>query len=413
LDIACSWKTAEHYIDCPSNRRQILNVGERIVVSAWERQTFDPSTLQSLGLTLIYRGVPSDAGGPDYQDAIFESDDQTLLSGDVEFHVRTSDWYHHGHHQDARYNGVLLHVVWEGDSLATVRQDGSQVPTLVVGSSVPSAKVDDSWSLVDQLLRHPCVDCFVSVETEDLMRRIRLAGLARFRERKDALSADISATSADDAAYTAILEALGYASNRSTFRQLAEIVPFGWLMSIPPEARTSALLDAARLGPPSAVPPPARLPDGDWRLARIRPGNHPETRLRGVVVLLERLGPDLAQQLVKQVKEVNTPSELRPRLIARCDGHGVIGAGRADELAVSVVLPLVAALDSEDDTAESLFLRYPAPPSNRWTRVMLGIMSDAGHHLGTLRAAEHQGLHHLYHRHCRYERGAGCPICAL
>ncbi len=35
--------------------------------------------------------------------------------GDVEFHVHAADWIVHGHQQDARYNAVVLHVVFSLD----------------------------------------------------------------------------------------------------------------------------------------------------------------------------------------------------------------------------------------------------------------------------------------------------------
>jgi hypothetical protein len=89
----------------------------------------------------------------------------------------------------------------------------------------------------------------------------------------------------------------------------------------------------------------------------------------------------------------------------------MIGAGRADELAVSVVLPVVAGLFPEAPEARTLFARYPSPPSNRWTRFMQDLMRQGGHRYRPLKAPEHQGLHHVYHQHCRREITRGCPVC--
>jgi hypothetical protein len=91
-----------------------------------------------------------------------------------------------------------------------------------------------------------------------------------------------------------------------------------------------------------------------------------------------------------------------------------IGPGRADELVVSVVLPLAAALEPGSNTAATVFDRYPSPPPNRWTRHMLGLLQRAGHDVPTVRTARaHQGLHHLYHAFCRSGRYGRCTVCRM
>ena len=56
---------------------------------------------------------------------------QTVWAGYVEIHVKASDWFRHGHHEDARYNNVVLHVVQTADAQA-VTQDGKALPTLQI-----------------------------------------------------------------------------------------------------------------------------------------------------------------------------------------------------------------------------------------------------------------------------------------
>lgn len=111
-------------------------LNERVVAHAWETQSFNPALLQQVNMRLVYRGVPSDAGGPDYQDALFAQEDKTLLRGDVEFHVVSSDWYNHRHHADAAYDNVQLHVVWHDDRRPTVRHDGVEIPVLELSRGV-------------------------------------------------------------------------------------------------------------------------------------------------------------------------------------------------------------------------------------------------------------------------------------
>ncbi|WP_111306690.1 DUF2851 family protein [Confluentibacter sediminis] len=66
--------------------------------------------------------------GPDFFNARLEIDTQ-LWAGNVEIHVKSSDWFLHNHELDKAYDNVILHVVWEHDT-DVFRKDNSKIPTL-------------------------------------------------------------------------------------------------------------------------------------------------------------------------------------------------------------------------------------------------------------------------------------------
>src|SRR5215210_3308201 len=107
---------------------------------AWNAQWLRPGaalrTTNGQPLTVVYRGRWTYNFGPDFQGALIAFGAE-LRQGDVELHLRASDWQAHGHHLNPAYNAVILHVVLEDDRRAgpTVcrRQDGATVPTLVLG----------------------------------------------------------------------------------------------------------------------------------------------------------------------------------------------------------------------------------------------------------------------------------------
>lgn len=366
------------------------------MAGAWEQQALPRAALEALGLRVLYRGIPADSGGPDYQDAVLAWVGREVGRGDVEFHLRSSDWYRHGHHTNTLYNRVVLHVVWTDDRPPTMRQDGQVVPTLAL----------DAGATVQVMLGQPCLAGLTGLQGREVARRVEAAGLRRFRDRATDFGSRLFAEGGDQLAYSLLLEAMGYASNRLAFRALAMALPYAWLQRLPPSDRSDVLLDAAGLGTPTAHIVPGRLSARDWRLARLRPANHPARRLRGVAALLERFSPNLSAGLVEAVRSARKPSELRHRL----EVSPLIGAGRAGEMAVSVVLPLVAACDPEAG-AEDLYLRYPSPPHNRWTRVMAESLAASGHGFVVTSAVRHQGLHAIYHEHCRYGRCDACTLC--
>ncbi|GLU42400.1 DUF2851 family protein [Allomuricauda sp. NBRC 101325] len=76
------------------------------------------------------KGFQNTLAGPDFFNAQVAIDGQ-LWVGNVEMHLKSSDWYAHHHEADENYNNVILHVVWE-DDIAVFRKDGTQIPTLEV-----------------------------------------------------------------------------------------------------------------------------------------------------------------------------------------------------------------------------------------------------------------------------------------
>ena len=66
--------------------------------------------------------------GPDFFNAQLIIANQKW-AGNIEIHLKSSDWYLHQHQTDSNYDNVILHVVWEHD-VAVFRKDNSEIPVL-------------------------------------------------------------------------------------------------------------------------------------------------------------------------------------------------------------------------------------------------------------------------------------------
>ncbi len=86
------------------------------------------STTLGHSITVQNSGIHNHLSGPDFFNAKLAIAEQ-LWAGNVELHIKSSDWYAHGHETDANYDNVILHVVWEED-VSVFRLDGSEIPTL-------------------------------------------------------------------------------------------------------------------------------------------------------------------------------------------------------------------------------------------------------------------------------------------
>src|SRR3990170_3491609 len=106
---------------------------EAWVALAWQGRLSRGSLVTDGGVELqvVHPGRPNGDAGPDFRGAIIATARGELWRGDVEIHVRSSQWRAHGHHRDPGYNGVILHVVLvPDDGPGAVTEAGRPVPTL-------------------------------------------------------------------------------------------------------------------------------------------------------------------------------------------------------------------------------------------------------------------------------------------
>ena len=93
------------------------------------------STHQGELIEVLHLGTHNKLAGPDFFNAKLRIGGQ-LWAGNVEIHIKSSDWYLHSHENDVNYDNVILHVVWE-HNVDVYRKDGSIIPVLEVADLVP------------------------------------------------------------------------------------------------------------------------------------------------------------------------------------------------------------------------------------------------------------------------------------
>ncbi|WP_437399340.1 DUF2851 family protein [Flagellimonas lutimaris] len=142
-------------------------------------------------------GIQNRVAGPDFFNAKVEIDGQ-LWAGNVEMHLKSSDWYVHHHETDENYDNVILHVVWE-DDIAVFRKDGSQIPTLEVKHYVSEELLDRYRNLLENS-RSSFINCEKDLKeldsflVENWLHRLYIERL----EHKSKLIMDLLETSKND-----------------------------------------------------------------------------------------------------------------------------------------------------------------------------------------------------------------------
>jgi len=90
---------------------------ENLMQFIWQNQLFDKKELKTQNnepIEIIHQGYLNTNAGADFSMAKIKIGD-ILWVGDVEIHLKSSDWYKHHHDENEAYRNVILHVVGKAD----------------------------------------------------------------------------------------------------------------------------------------------------------------------------------------------------------------------------------------------------------------------------------------------------------
>jgi len=110
---------------------------EAFIHYIWKYKNFNQSNLTTTSgepLEIIHTGEHNSDAGPDFFNARIRIGD-TLWAGNIEMHVRASDWNRHEHQHDSAYNNIILHVVHEADQWIRDKS-GKAFPTVELNGRV-------------------------------------------------------------------------------------------------------------------------------------------------------------------------------------------------------------------------------------------------------------------------------------
>ena len=195
----------------------------------WKFKKFDSLNLKTFNgedITIINVGNYLELAGPDFFNAQLVVGNQKW-AGNVEIHLKSSDWYVHHHERDEAYENVILHVVWEHDT-EIFRSNNSEIPVLVLKNYVDTATVANyqmlmapkSWIFCEKQLKD--INEFTLKNWQERLFFERL-------ERKSNPIFDLLKQTNND--WEAVLFCLlaknfGLNTNGEIFLKIAESIPF-------------------------------------------------------------------------------------------------------------------------------------------------------------------------------------------
>lgn len=277
-------------------------------------------TLDGETVTILRPGFWNHGAGPDFLHATLRTAAGTVETGAVEIHATPQDWPRHRHDRDARYDPVILHLVWQAGPKDFFPKDtrfrALRQAELSSQLAVPLPRLREAFTTTAAersagAKAGRCRKALAALSPAALEHLLEEAGRWRYQRKTAVWKARREAVDFNQALWLGLAEALGYAENKEPFQILARRLPIATLLAQPAGQAEALLYGCAGLLPRRL---PADRDGGDfrhlrgvwdrwwkrrdeyehrmllascWNLAGLRPLNRPERRL-AVLALLSR-----------------------------------------------------------------------------------------------------------------------------
>jgi len=203
-------------------------MNEKLLHFIWQYQIFNSialTTTQFDRLTILNPGKWNHNQGPDFSMArILINGEQWI--GNIELHVRSSDWHLHHHDQDPNYKNVILHVVWQHDL------DNNFIPVLELESRVPSLLLSkyQTWSLQNSFIS--CSGSIGSLDMQIVYPFLKWLNAKRQTQRSKEVMILVESLSGDweEAFWRQLARSFGHKVNADSFERMAENLPYKILL---------------------------------------------------------------------------------------------------------------------------------------------------------------------------------------
>ena len=195
----------------------------------WKFKKFDIlnlKTAQNEPILIIKTGEYLELSGPDFFNAQLKIGKQKW-AGNIEIHLKSSDWYLHNHEKDPAYENVILHVVWENDT-PIYRKDNTEIPVLVLKEYVSKEIIENYNALVSPKTWISCekqikeINGFVFKNWQERLFFERLERKSEFvYQLLEEMNQDWEAV-----LFCLLAKNFGLNTNGNSFLQIAKSLPF-------------------------------------------------------------------------------------------------------------------------------------------------------------------------------------------
>lgn len=299
---------------------------EQLLHYVWKHKIFPLKELKTTTgqqVEVIDTGLANTDAGPDFFNAKLKLDG-VLWIGNIEIHERSSDWFKHGHHADAGYNSVILHIASEIDTEIS-RSNGERIPQIQL--ICPEAVRTNYKELLETDSYPPCYRIIPSLPPFTAHSWMTALQMERFEQKATLLNERLKRCQGnwEDAFFITLARNFGFGLNGDAFETWAHRLPF---RAVDKHRNDLFQIEAIFFGQAGIL----EDSDGDgyylrlkkeytylqhkfglipmdaslWRFLRLRPANFPHIRIAQLACLYQR-----AYGLLSRIMETETLQGVR------------------------------------------------------------------------------------------------------
>lgn len=417
-------------------------IQEAFLYFLWKYQYFntkDLFTTSGEAVSVQITGIRNGFAGPDFKEAKVTIDG-IQWAGAVEMHVRSSDWFRHGHQDDLNYENVVLHVVWEDDK-AILLADGTIIPTIELKGLVKPEVLRRYQHMVESRSKIPCDASLKKVKAITRLSMVERVLVSRIQEKASVFSGLLVANENnwEETAYQWLVKGFGFKTNADNMQALAESLPLKVLQKHRNQQhQIEALLfgQAGFLDVEIKDEYPASLQKeyqflrnkyglknkvhyNNWHFAKVRPSNYPTIRLAQLAGLITKF-----PHIFSFFSEINGFNSVMEDLDVKQSGYwtshyavdktskrmiGILSKSTKENLIINTTVPFLAAFAKARDNPAHL---------EKALNLLAGIPSERNHITelwqrygwNVSSAFDSQGLIQLYNQYCTQKRCIECSI---
>ena len=199
---------------------------EEFIHFIWNNKLYKDDSLyteEGESLQIVHPGRHNTNAGPDFFDARIKIAG-TLWAGNIEIHLKASDWNKHGHQSDPAYRNTILHVVAMAD-IPVINDIGSSVPVFVINWP---KWIEDNYELL--IKSHEWIGCASLLYQVDPFRvKFFLNGvmIERLKQKIETISKVLFETKDDwsETFYRMLAKSFGLRENSLPFEMVARSLP--------------------------------------------------------------------------------------------------------------------------------------------------------------------------------------------
>jgi hypothetical protein len=407
----------------------------------WQFQQFEKSRLETGSgekITVLKTGILNTDAGPDFANSRLQINEIEWI-GNVEIHIKSSDWQLHKHQYNEAYNNVILHVVWENDQAIT-RQDGSLIPTVELKSITDIQLLDKYQHLIDNQAIIPCKEQFSEVSNLSKFAILDKVLAMRLQQKAQIVEQIFEQNKGDweETAYQLLARNFGFKLNSDTFLRLAQNLPLKVLQK---HRDNLTQIEAMLFGQAGLIEKvdeyseklyqeydffatkfslkSSQLSSHEWKFLRTRPANFPTIRIAQLARLITQ-----QQSFFSLFTQSNLIENLRNSLkieqslywqehynFGKTASKKLVGLGKEsiNNILINTVIPLLAFYSEKTDNQELMtrcvnFLEALPAEENHITKMWEGLG------LTIKTAFDSQASIELYNNFCSKKHCLQCNV---